>query len=501
MRRNKTGWFGESYRHYLAAKGVKTSKYVPNKFLVSKSKVDDAPASTVRNFNPSQYDVSEDERSVIQFLTGINVQGRATPERRIKTLQETQRLQQEAEELIRSKTDAVEIAVQDLGSNRPASATRLLASGALTSSQRDLVKGAMNEYATRRAQAGLDISNEFKYSVDGKLMDMLHPGVRAQAEALARQRAELGKGEVRREFEKFGREQTMDFLAAGIKGAAIPARTGAFAFEGYKQLESDPRISFPGFLDDYSGVGRPAPNPTGLGATPFSDGNAITSGFVDARPGERNFFLNEAEPLSNRFDYVVKGKDVNAVMKRSDVDAIPVVDQVSQAVDQMFDSKDKLSKIDLTPYNVGSRAFENGDREELIRSIVDLKSQESMLKDRWNLLEYTRGQVLSMNNHNSAIAPRPTRNVMFMLHSGGDALAEQTRKLASVRKDLTDSANKVTGRRRMLEYRLQRLDSVAPPEHSVPDQVIRFSKPPTLSLLGVDNPISASKNPIFEELR
>ena len=55
-RYKRPGWFGESYRHYLASKGVKTSSSIPNNYFVYQRAA--AEASRARRMAEYRHDVS-----------------------------------------------------------------------------------------------------------------------------------------------------------------------------------------------------------------------------------------------------------------------------------------------------------------------------------------------------------------------------------------------------------------------------------------------------------
>ena len=59
--------------------------------------------------------------------------------------------------------------------------------------------------------------------------------------------------------------------------------------------------------------------------------------------------------------------------------------------------------------------------------------------------------------------------------------------MSDVRGELLKANNEVHARRRMLEFSLQRMDSVVPPETSVPKRVTRFREEEPSIFGGVDN--------------
>lgn len=476
------GWYGQSYRHHLAAKGVKTNRYMAKKSLRYYQNVDITsggafPLVRVADDEP----VVQDEQSVgtpekttfYQRVFGVTpLEGRRKAKTRREELVAQQQLTETAEDIARKTTEPTEIAVESLARNNPREALRLLSAGNLSSDQRDLLTDALGQYAVRLAQAGQEVP-EFtiqKQSPSGgfETVDLIDPNVRKQISAIQREQTEFGKGALRRKAEELGKEATLSLLSGGIAGAkGIVAEP----YAEFKQLQSE---DFPGILDQKTGV--PA-----LGRTPLSDGNEIRGG--------DNFFLTTPEPLSKRFDFVTKGQDVNIALKQTPNDQLPTVERVQREVDQLHQSRKKIADVDLSAYDKGNKAFEHGDREEMIRAIAELQSQEAKLKDRWDLLQQTQALVTSFENRATAMQKNNANNAIFRLGSGGDIIADQTEKLADVRGEVVKANNAVFGRRRMLEFRLQRLDSVVPPESSVPKMIKRFSGSGGNGLIGVNNPV------------
>jgi hypothetical protein len=54
---------------------------------------------------------------------------------------------------------------------------------------------------------------------------------------------------------------------------------------------------------------------------------------------------------------------------------------------------------------------------------------------------------------------------------GGDKMAEQTKRLNEVKAEVRNAADKVTARRRLLEFRLARMDATVPLEVGAPRNV------------------------------
>jgi hypothetical protein len=58
---------------------------------------------------------------------------------------------------------------------------------------------------------------------------------------------------------------------------------------------------------------------------------------------------------------------------------------------------------------------------------------------------------------------------------GGAKLADQSKKVSEVKKEIMKANNEVASRKKMLQYRLQRMDAKVKPETGAPSEVDRFS--------------------------
>lgn len=134
---------------------------------------------------------------------------------------------------------------------------------------------------------------------------------------------------------------------------------------------------------------------------------------------------------------------------------------VEDEVNELVQAKDNLAKVDLSPFSAGEKAFEQGNREGLLKSINAIESQEQLLADRWNLVEQTRAVVLSPQARAQAYVQDDSTLGGILGGAGGDKLAERTDKLAKVKQAIKDSSNELYARKKLLRYKLQRMDAAA----------------------------------------
>jgi hypothetical protein len=199
--------------------------------------------------------------------------------------------------------------------------------------------------------------------------------------------------------------------------------------------------------------------------------------------------------MSGMFDSLLgvsasSGANQNQVAKDSNGRSVDKTTLIKE-VDSLYNAKTALGKVNVDSYKRGDEAFKKGDREGVIKAVNDLKAQEDMLRDRWVLVSKTHADVLSPMN----------RALLFQddggLFStgGGDKMAEQTKRLNEVKAEVRNAADKVTSRRRLLEFRLLRLDSVVPSESSVPRNVVVVNNEKSNDVIdSLKNPLKSSQD-------
>lgn len=181
--------------------------------------------------------------------------------------------------------------------------------------------------------------------------------------------------------------------------------------------------------------------------------------------------------------------------KRSELASKAVSDQV----DSLYDSKDKLAETDLSKYEDGVKAFKKGDREALIKSIAELESEENKLKDRWTIIGETHRNILSSNNQQS-VFHKSGSNFALENKSGADKIADQTEKLARVRADVLKSMNQTYTRRALLQGNLTRLNANMSPDKGAPRDVKRLEdvRASSMKIGDIPNPVLRAPNYVTE---
>jgi len=141
--------------------------------------------------------------------------------------------------------------------------------------------------------------------------------------------------------------------------------------------------------------------------------------------------------------------------------------KVENEVNSLFQAKHNLAEVDLTPFNKGTKAFKEGKREEVVKAVADLESEERKVKDRYTLVQKTWQKMLTENNQDSLF--KDSRDSWSVLGAdGGKKLADETEKLNDVKASLTKSASMVADRKYILKNRLGRMDANVPLETGAP---------------------------------
>jgi hypothetical protein len=81
---------------------------------------------------------------------------------------------------------------------------------------------------------------------------------------------------------------------------------------------------------------------------------------------------------------------------------------------------------------------------------------------------------------------------------GGDKLAERTQKVAEVKRRIKDSSNELYARRKLLRYKLQRMDATVAPETSLPSERVQVLEKDSSTLPYI--PKEVSPRSVLEEV-
>ena len=482
-----SGWFRDSYKHSLAARGIRS--YNSRKYRADAvSKVDFEffkPVVPVKELKESVKKKEETKGNIFD----LNV----TPAVIEKRRKDAERLAAEAATEQRSLRP-VSLAIEAVKAGSYTAVLQILkpqfdkATGnsyildetgkkvTVTSADQEAAKAALQERALVLVNARMPVPTEIQDNLDKDFISHLKTIKEAK------------RREDETPFRKVLREKMQAATVGAVAGAAdAPGEGLAFAKEGWDYL---------GHEQDFAGVG------TQFGRLSSNDSplkkNSVLAGHEeDGLANPLRWMDNEQVPrLDQTWGFL--GNVENPVMsgtKRSELASKAVSDQV----DSLYESKDKLAETDLSKYDEGVQAFKKGDREELIKSIAELESEENKLKDRWTIIGETHRNILSSNNQQS-VFHKSGSNFALDNKNGADKIADQTEKLARVRADVLKAMNKTYTRRALLQGDLTRLNANMVPDKGAPSNVKRLDdvRASSLKIGDIPNPVLRAQNYIIE---
>lgn len=260
------GWYAESFRHSLAARGVKTNKYMAPKFISAlTSKVSGKIQAGKSRFNIAKHDIREKLHKDTKFTdispvdpiaaeqardiskdSGFSKVGFGTrlPDEARRRATGKVKLEGAVEDIVRSES-SFNRAMDQLSKHQSALALRLLSKGKtveglnLTEQQKESLQTAMNSHALALTQAGMPVPE--------KIMDQVGKGFGKYLDAVAAQRARDIESPLKTQLRQLGRDAT----AATVD--ALPSLLGDVGREGALSQLSTQEKEFTGMsksIDD-----------------------------------------------------------------------------------------------------------------------------------------------------------------------------------------------------------------------------------------------------------
>lgn len=502
------GWRYDSYKHSLAAQGIKTNYYAKKKSEVridigktglgDSETISDAGTKATESAVPSKTaEALSKVRSVFSFR-----RGQETPGTLAQRAKDTTNLRKVTTDLARNER-TVNTALASLKEGNPSEVVSLLSirdskgnlarlaptgkiiqegpkAGEpemkmvpLESGEIVALKTALASTAMQYAQAGQHVPDEIMTQLDSADQKRIKSTYDAKTASMSAAEKEALETPMSRQLKK-------DLSALAGQVADAPS-------EGFEDVEAwGGATGGPGIVTRINELGKTEFVKTNASVGHEEDGIASPFG---------NFAGGKVPNLSSAFDFAGGGAGTNPILARTPSELRRKAEIVQDQVDSLYDARDELSKADLSAYERGNEAFEHGNREKLIDSIADLQTEESKLKDRWDLIGQTHRNMQSLENHTSSFQKSSDVNPLWGIgKQGGSQLADQTTKINKVREAVIKENNKVFARKRMLQFRLQRLDATVPTENHVPNKVMRFERPDKGFLKSVDNPVMDSFN-------
>lgn len=460
----KAGWRHDSYRHALAAKGIRTGS---QKMFAKKSAAEKQLAMYGVNAKEAALDVNPPYATEIvdtpyvkgPYSRNSQVDSFAAIPRPVDPLlsksresairkEETaraisERQYEQALNLARTSTD-YRVAIEMI--KNPTKFDELMvqtSNGPRVDIEKvESLRSALNARILQNAQAGVPLDPDLKSAVSSEVLK--------RAETIQKYR-EISE---RREFESPLKKQFREELTPAVTAAAITAapegisQAGA-AFYGMKETDT---------LEDFDQTSAK------LRRSAIIRDNAAVGWEEQASPG----FWDEIEGTRFRSSWdktLQNGGGVNPVLNpgkktRADV--------VQDRVDSMFANKDNLTNVDFKAYERGKKHFEEGNREELINDILDMQKQEAKLKNVNKFVDQLMGDMNSKENYADAFESGGSSNYVLGGSKGAEKLNDQINKLHEVKGETAKKYAEAFTRRRLMQQDLVRMDSQIQPRTDIP---------------------------------
>jgi ACT domain-containing protein len=488
------GWHKDNYRHSLAARGF--TRYYGQKYMAKQETVSvfkDVDSLVKEPTAPQKTEIIK-KKGIMQDIANLTLTPTTTlaRERGAAVLAAYEEAIQRAErpigqiiasidrgsyisaaQILDPKSDGGKRYITDVDGSITGTKGQEIY---VTKADQEAVKAALSERALTLVNAGMPVPEAIKKNLDPEFITHLKTIKEAK------------RREDETPFRKVLREKMQAATIGTVAGAAeAPGEGLAFGKAGWDSLGNE---------QQFAGVG------TQFGRLSSSDSplkkNSVLAGHEeDGMASPLRWMDNENVPRLDQ-SWAFLGNVENPVMsgtKRSELASKAVSDQV----DSLYDSKDKLAETDLSKYEDGVKAFKKGDREALIKSIAELESEENKLKDRWTIIGETHRNILSSNNQQS-VFHKSGSNFALENKSGADKIADQTEKLARVRADVLKSMNQTYTRRALLQGNLTRLNANMSPDKGAPREVKRLEdvRASSMKIGDIPNPVLRASNYVTE---
>ena len=526
----KNGWYKESYRHGLAARGISTNKYYAAKLQLSP-----AVKRTLNRMNSSDGVGASQKMADMASKPPSTWGGEPTQE------------DLDAASSFNTKRGRILDTFRTQDINPEMGRTRLKNRTEFTKELTTSIRGqrpyeqVLAKVKDGRITEGIEAFNtNTARSIDGKIEQLTLDERRSLAVALAQQVKNMAEGpgsvtpgamdavnaaikeglltksvtnqlkdiertrkiEERGPLETFARERAVD---AGVAALDAPGEVMSGAMNVL-----DTEVAMAKGIYKSSGQGIVGATKLNTGTVGrIDDGQKNQEDIADspfrttnvAVGSEENGFLSPLqEPipkLRSNYDFVDEVNQDNGNFLFGNKQKT-LAERTAERVDELYNMRKELATTDNSWFKKGNRAFEKGDREKLIKAITKLQGEEEKLRDKRAIADQTQRGILSPEWSQSVFGNDNTTNVAFGGGRGASEVNDKFTKINDVRTVLKDSHDKTYARRRMLQFRLSRLDANVLPEQGAPDfdKIKRFGGDDTKGKFDglldgdIDNPVA-----------
>jgi len=458
----RRGWFNDSHRHYLAAKGIKTNRYFAE--LAQPTQAPVAPTAAPPVMLTKNINIRSGAPSKGQPDREIG--GRVRSEKSVREkLGEEGRLRADSELEIKKRGEAgysKVIATKDpvLLRKELIAQNQLLGQGddVKTTNRIRALQAKLGEIEFERARAGMPVNTSG-----------LSPAAKQDLEQFAKaknlQDATKEPTSVFGQFmQGLGERAATEFGRTGREAELIQAKRLEQADATEEFMRERARIDAQGLTGwENNPIVQDTRYEPFYGAfNPFEMGEMG----LDKKTGRRGNGekMDVTTPLKDRsvfkFDSSFSGSAGNADMPWTGLG----VDGTKKAVAEVHAARRELASADKSAFQRGKIAFQRGDREDLVNAIVDLSSQADKLDEMQMMVQGVEGNVTSQEH----IAKTILQDQGWMSSPFGGSrareLADEAAKIAETKAEIRKQINEVKGRRDNLKEKLNRMNASLPPE-------------------------------------
>ena len=463
FRSKGSGWFKESYRHSLASKGIRTSfKPVKPELMVGQQQPKQEEGARI--------DISEvpkQKQKVVSFDVEQEEKKNQKREKSPFTLKQELERTKITEELAarpfvqflnRLKTGTVNSSeLQDMISKSGTDSYRL-----------QLIKNAAFDGGKAMADRGLAPDWAALESTGLSKFQM-----QEIAQALI---GKVGSAQAM----SMGANRYVSGAVAARAGTAVGGAVGGLVSESATAIEAGAEAELGSRLKEGAARFEAASGDLNLLSEPSSAFGPVNKGQPKIRfdmygdevvdqPG----MLNPLE-IGDLDKYLKQREKANEVR----MSRLKASEKVNYFVDDLYNGKDNLAKVDFSPFKEGQDAYRKGDREGVMKAISALEMENYALKHRLSLVDNVRQQILSSKNVTEMMLKGKDNQGFFFNptlgnNTGSAAYAEQTDKMAKTGLEIQKSSNAVAQRVAELKRKLAKLNSMARLDESPPEREVK----------------------------
>jgi len=503
FRKYNQGWYNESYRHSLAAKGIKTRFAVNGQQLMPS-----LMPSVAENKNLTRLAVDFADASI----TFQELQKLVPPEKASLVVDKAAKITADRQLIEETKARARRMLETPIGSKKE----EKTAAGIPTARKIEEEEKTEEELALEQR---LPFFRWLKRLREGDFTTPVPPEIGNESEIIAQRGAAAEGVQVRIERGDFLKQEDWENLEkiyhlSHVEINTLKASQKKFMQEHPSALRKVGRVvgkealaaeeAAAGFLKKGWG------NLKERGIPSMSEISGGTIEDLQKKAEAKKAELKAAEGIFNPLGASWMGEGDDAKLKQEKKRQV-YADAISaqRDLDALFENKDALAKTDLSGYVKGERAFRKGDREMLLDAITELDAQHMKLQDRMWHVEAVRGNILHKQTMDQTIAMASDDGGKMMPNflfggGGGNAIVKQTKKINQIKESIKKSSNEVAGRMAMLRNKLKRMDATVPPQSPVPEVSVKVFRRTGVGLIPSFDEFEGQlkhQNPVLEGIQ